>query len=160
MAAKKKETAEAAAPKKLSFFDFLNSINEGTNGKSLLDTCRADNSEGAADPSSADRAYLPFMVNRGLSYFNDTVLFANEMNMHHGLPPKMQYDFYRHAIRPRKRFSKWSKKIDDSADIQLLQQHYKYNATLAREAHSLLSTAQMASIRKMYDKGGSTKKAV
>jgi hypothetical protein len=145
--------------KKYSPFDFINSINGGSTAVNLLQSCTADDSDSSPMDNPA-KQYVPFIINRGLSYFNDTVLFANEMNMHHGLPPKMQYDFYRHAIRPRKRFSKWSKKIDDSADIQLLQQHYKYNATLAREAHSLLSTAQMAIIRKMYDKGGSTKRVV
>lgn len=154
MAAKKKETAEAAAPKKLSFFDFLNSINEGTNGKSLLDTCRADNSEGAADPSSADRAYLPFMVNRGLSYFNDTVLLANEMNRHSSLPVKMQYDFLKNTVRAKKRFSKWSKKMDDGADVQMLMDHYCYSAEKAREALPLLSESALSAIRASRDRGG------
>jgi hypothetical protein len=154
MAAKKKESAEAAAPKKLSFFDFLNSINEGANGKTLLAECKADNSEGVADPSSADRAYLPFMVNRGLSYFNDTVLLANEMNRHAALPVKMQYDFLKNTVRAKKRFSKWSKKMDDGADVQLLMDHYCYSAEKAREVLPLLSESALSSIRASREQGG------
>ena len=29
----------------------------------------------------AEKAYNPFMINRSLSYFNDTVAMANEMNI-------------------------------------------------------------------------------
>ena len=59
-------------------FDFLNSINEK---KSYLFTdIKADNSGEASDLDSVDRKYPPFMVNRGLSYFVDTVMLANEMN--------------------------------------------------------------------------------
>ena len=154
MAAKKKESVEQAAPKKLTFFDFLNSINEGPNGKSLLDSCKADNSEGVADPSSADRAYLPFMVNRGLSYFNDTVLLANEMNRYAALPVKMQYDFLKNTVRAKKRFSKWSKKMDDGADVQMLMDHYCYSAEKAREALSLLCPSALSAIRASREQGG------
>jgi len=156
MAAKKKESAAAAAaaPKKLSFFDFLNSVNEGSNGKSLLAECKADNSEGAIDASSAERAYVPFMVNRGLSYFNDTVLLANEMNRYASLPVKMQYDFLKNTVRAKKRFSKWSKKMDDGADVQLLMDHYCYSAEKAREALQLLSESALSSIRASRTQGG------
>ena len=55
------------------------------------------------------------MVNRGLSYFNDTILLANEMNYRHNIPARMQYDLLRTLGRKRKRFSKWFKaeKIND-----------------------------------------------
>ena len=33
----------------------------------------------------AEKAYNPFMVNRTLSYFSDTILMANEMNLNHHL---------------------------------------------------------------------------
>jgi len=157
MAAKKKESAQPAAPPKLSFFSFLNSINEGSNGESLLAECKADNSEGAADPSSAERAYLPFMVNRGLSYFNDTVLLANEMNRYAALPVKMQYDFLKNTVRAKKRFSKWSKKMDDGADVQMLMQHYCYSAEKARDVLPLLSESALSSIRSSREHGGCSK---
>ena len=33
----------------------------------------------------AEKSYNAFMINRSLSYFQDTVFFANEMNRHHHL---------------------------------------------------------------------------
>ena len=56
------------------------------------------------------KSYPPFIVNKCLSGFLDTVLYANEMNMHSHLDKKIQYDFFINSITPRKRFSPWEKK--------------------------------------------------
>ena len=140
-------------PKTLGPFDFLNSINAGQASPNLMEGCYAESGEGAT-PDSPDRAYVPFMVNRGLSYFNDTVMFANEMNRYASLPTKMQYDFYRHGIRPRKRFSKWSKRADDTSDVQLLMKHYGYNSDRAREVIVFYPEEELSKLRKQYDRGG------
>ena len=57
----------------------------------------------------AEKAYNPFMINRSLSYFNDTVAMANEMNIHHSIDNRLQFDFLINIVRKRKRFSKWMK---------------------------------------------------
>lgn len=160
MSAKKKPTdvKESSTPKQLSFFDFLNSINEGARGVNLLEYCTADSSE-ATIPNSPDKAYVSFMINRGLSYFADTVLYANAMNERAALPAKMQYDFLRYGIRPRKRFSKWTKKIDDSADIQLIMNEYGYSAEKARDAYKLYSEEALIELRMRNDTGGTGKKS-
>ena len=80
-------------------FDFLNEINQGK--KDLM----ADDID-----QQVEKQYNPFIINRGLSYFKDTALFANEMNIKNNLPPRMQYDFYRNIVTPKKRFAKWTKK--------------------------------------------------
>jgi hypothetical protein len=144
--------------KKLSPFDFINSINEGQSGKNLMKDCTADVSTSLPDPHRSDRQYVPFMVNRGLSYFNDTVLFANEMNMYASLSPKMQYDFLKHAIRPRKRFSKWSKRADDSEAVKHIMIEYDYSAEHARQALSLFSQSQLNTLKNKYDVGGTGKR--
>jgi len=95
---------------KLSPFDFLNNINDAKKSPNLLKDCYANNDDDGANPDSLDKQYVAFMINRGLSYFSDTIHYANEMNINHTLPAKMQYDFYRNIIRPRKRFSKWQRK--------------------------------------------------
>jgi hypothetical protein len=51
---------------KYSPFDFLKAINE-TKENLIVD-------------DETEKQYSPYMINRGLSYFNDTVLIANEMN--------------------------------------------------------------------------------
>jgi hypothetical protein len=142
--------------KRLSPFDFLNSINAGPTGKDLLSECYADSSDGAILDSN-DRDYLPFIVNRGLSYFVDAILFANAMNERAHLPAKMQYDFLRHALRPRKRFSKWSKKIDDTNDMKLIMQEYNYSSEKARDALKLFNEDTLVELRNKHNKGGKIK---
>ena len=41
-------------------------------------------------PDVTEKEYVPFVVNKCLSYFPDTIIQANNMNMHHGIDPKMQ----------------------------------------------------------------------
>ena len=154
MASKTKETAVPSGPKKLSPFDFINSINEGSRGVDLMKNSRADYSDCSSDIEAVDKQYVPFMINRGLSYFQDTVLFANEMNVRHAAAPKMQYDFLRNLIRPRKRFSKWSKKADDGADVAMLMAHYNYSAEKARNVLPMFTSPALDNIRKLRDRGG------
>jgi hypothetical protein len=140
--------------KKLSPFDFINSINGGTAAKNLMADCTADVSESLPDQNRADRQYVSFIVNRGLSYFQDTVLFANEMNMHSSLPAKMQYDFLKSTIRPRKRFSKWAKRADDSEIITYIMKEYSYSAEAARGVFNLFSQQQLEQLKHKYNTGG------
>ena len=57
----------------------------------------------------AENDYNSFIVNRSLSYFPDTVLYANEMNINHHIDARLQFDFFINIIKKRKRFSKWFK---------------------------------------------------
>ena len=130
-------------------FDFLNSINEKK--KYLFENCYADTSGEAAELDSVDRKYTPFMVNRGLSNFTDTVLFANEMNQRAYTPKKMQYDFLFHSVRRKKRFSKWYKKEKDSKDIELIKEAYSCNREKAEEFYELID---MNKLKTYMSKGG------
>lgn len=88
----------------------------------------------------------------------DTVLYANAMNERAHLPEKMQYDFYRNAIRPRKRFSKWLKKIEDSEYIQLIMDEYDYSINKARDVFPLFSIARLEELKSKHALGGCGKK--
>ena len=70
---------------KMNPFDYLNAIN--TTKKDIM------------VDDIAEKGYNSFMVNRGLSYFADTVLYANEMNKHHHLDGRLQFDFFINIIR-------------------------------------------------------------
>jgi hypothetical protein len=157
VAAKKAKKTEATGPKAFGPFDFLNSINEGANGPNLLAQCRTDISEGGADPASPDKAYVPFMVNRGLSFYPDTVLLANIMNMHASLPVKMQYDFLRGTISKRKRWSKWLKRVDDGPDIELIKKAYTYSTDKARQVLGLFTPHDLVCLREKFSTGGFVK---
>ncbi len=100
-----------------------------------------------------EKAYNPFMVNRSLSYFNDTVAIANEMNIHHHVDNKLQFEFLINMIRKRKRFSKWIKPDVDS-DVEVVKEYYGYSNEKARQALSLLSSENINELRQRVFKGG------
>ena len=122
-------------------FEFLNSIN--TTKKDVI------------TDDITEKAYNSFMVNRSLSYFNDTVIFANEMNRYHHLDNKLQFDFLINMVRKRKRFSKWIKPQIES-DVEVVKQYYGYSNEKARQVLSLLSPEQINGLKKKVNKGGRT----
>tara|TARA_Y100001938_G_scaffold139240_1_gene205828 strand:+ start:889 stop:1266 length:378 start_codon:yes stop_codon:yes gene_type:complete len=101
----------------------------------------------------AEREYNSFMVNRSLSYFNDTVLYANEMNIHHNIDNRLQFDFLINMVRKRKRFSKWEKVVSES-DVEVVKEYYGYNNEKARSALSLLTRENLNELKKKVYKGG------
>lgn len=101
----------------------------------------------------AVKQYPPYIINRCLSGFMDTVLYANEMNMASHLDNKMQYDFYINTLRKRKRFSPWLKK-DSLKDLELVKQYYGYSNEKAKTALGVLTKEQLNYIKSKLDTGG------
>lgn len=124
----------------MSPFDFLNSINQSK--IPLIDN----------DPD-CERQYNPFLVNRGLSYFSDTIFLANEMNRLSGLGKKLQYDFLFQSVRRRKRFSKWYKPEEDSR-VEILKKLYNYSESKARQALDLISESHWKILEQQTSEGG------
>ena len=100
-----------------------------------------------------EKDYNAFMVNRGLSYFPDTVIYANEMNRFHHLDSSLQYHFLINTIRKRNRFSKWNKSIE-SENISAIKQYYGYSNEKARDVLPLLSNENLKTIRGRIQHGG------
>ena len=121
-------------------FEFTKTINETI--RNLIDE----------DPE-VEKDYIPFLVNRSLGYFMDTIMYANEMNQKNSLDHKLQYDFLLNIIRPRKRFSKWLKKSKDD-NIDLIKKFYGYSYTKAKDVVDILSEDQLKHIRSKLDTGG------
>ena len=122
-------------------FEFLNAINT-TKKDVIVDDI-------------TEKAYNSFMVNRSLSYFNDTVVLANEMNRYHHLDNKLQFDFLINMVRKRKRFSKWIKPQIES-DVEVVKEYYGYSNEKARQVFPLLSPEQINGLKKKVNKGGRT----
>jgi len=120
--------------------DFLNSINHDK--KPLLDS-----------DEKAEKLYPPYVVNRCLSFFSDTIFHANVVNCNWMADKKMQFDFYRLSIRKKKRFSPWIKKEND-ANIELVKAAYGYTEQKAREVLNILRPEDLQQIRKLIDTGG------
>ena len=100
-----------------------------------------------------EKDYNAFMVNRGLSYFPDTVIYANEMNKFHHLDSRLQYQFLINTIRKRNRFSKWNKSIE-SKNINAIKKYYGYSNEKARDVLPLLSNENLKTIRGRIQHGG------
>ena len=124
-------------------FEYVNSINT-TKQDIMIDDL-------------AEKAYIPFTVNRSLSYFNDTTLIANEMNKNPHLDKKLQYAFYINIVRKRKRFSKWNKP-ELVNDVEVVKEYYGYSNEKARQVLPLLSSDQIMNLREKVNKGGRTRK--
>ena len=101
----------------------------------------------------AEKAYSPYMINRQLSYFPDTVLAANEMNRNHHIDNRLQFDFFINIIRKRKRFSKWFKP-ELISDLEVVKKYYGYSNEKARQVLTLLSTEQINELKNKVAKGG------
>jgi hypothetical protein len=140
--------------KKINVFSFINSINNGKGGKHLLIDSKADDTLETSNPDAIEKQYVPFIINRSFSNFKDTVLFANEMNFHPTLPARMQYDFYRNIVTVKRRFSKWGKKKDKSADVAIIQKEYNYSREKAETVYPIFSDDAIKALRKKHDLGG------
>lgn len=123
-------------------FDYLNSINY-TKEDLMID-------------EESEEGYNPFMINRGLSYFSDTVLIANEMNMNAHLDNRLQYDFLMDLVRKRKRFSKWMKP-NTSKHLESIMLYYNVSEHKASQYLELLSDKQLKFITEKTYKGGRSK---
>lgn len=101
-----------------------------------------------------ERDYIPFIVNRGLSYYKDCIMQANEMNMRSGLDRKLQNDFYLNIVRSYKRpFAKWVKH-EKSEDIECIKSFFGFSERKALEALKVLSKDQINQIKTKTEKGG------
>ena len=121
--------------------DYLNSINYTK--KSVMES----------DDPEWEKKYPPYIVNKCMSHHLDTVLYANEMNMHHMIDKKLQYDFFINIVRSRKRFSPWDKK-QKMNDLEIVKQYYGYSNEKVRQALNILTPDQLNFIRNKLNKGG------
>jgi len=123
-------------------FDFVNSIN--FTKKNLMRD--SDNDE------LSEKSYAPYLTNKSLSYFTDTLLYANEMNRMHFLDNKLQYEFFLNSIRKKKRFAKWAK-ADKNDDLVMISEYYQISLSKAKEAIRILSHEQLSTIRNKMEQG-------
>lgn len=116
-------------------FDYVNSIS--INKKNLMRDTEND--------ELAQKEYAPYLTNKALSYYTDTILYANEMNRYSGLDNIMQYEYLLHSVRPKKRFTKWSKKVEVK-EVQAIAAYFQVNIKRAEEYYKVLDPAVVKEI--------------
>ena len=138
-------------PTKLSPFDFVNAINYSKEDMFAVD-------DAGERTSHSDSTYPKFLINRAMSYFADTIMFANVANTTlSNVPNNSHFDFYRLGVAKKKRFAKWAKPISDET-IDVLCQYYQINIPKAIEVAQILTESQIETIRQKMNHGGRTTK--
>jgi hypothetical protein len=129
----------------MNVFEFVSSINH----------TKVDLMSGSENDKAAEEFYNPFVVNRSLSYFVDTLFYANEINKY-DIDKKLQYHYLLNSVRPSKRFAKWVKpEVEHLEDIK---QYYGYSTEKARQVLSVLTTEQICFIKQKLQRGGNDDK--
>jgi hypothetical protein len=123
----------------MSPFDYLKSINETKENVMLT--------------PQDERKYLAFIVNRGLSFFMDTIFQVNEMNRNHHLDSRLQFDYFLNTIRKKKRYSKWLKP-ETLQDLEVIKEYYGFSNEKAKNTLKILSSDQLSYIKDKLKQGG------
>ena len=101
-----------------------------------------------------ERDYVPFIVNRSISFHLDMVMAANQMNMLPSTDNLLQFHYLLNTVRAYKRpFQKWQKR-ETIENLEAVKEYYSYSNEKAKEALSILSDAQIQEIKKNLNKGG------
>lgn len=124
-------------------FDYIKAISESKHNLMV----------GTDNDELAEKDYEPFIINRGLSFFPDTILYVNEMNSRSSLDKLPQFLFLLNSIRPRKRYSKWLKK-DKLDNAQIVSEYYGYSLAKSKEALKVLTDDQIEIMKIILEKGG------
>jgi hypothetical protein len=121
--------------------DYLKSINETK--ENLMES----------DDPMWEKKYSPYIINKCLAPFNDTIMLVNEMNMRHHLDTKLQYDFLLNTIRSKKRYAPWVK-ADKLKDLEYVKEYFGYSNEKAKAALKILDNEQITTIKNSLNKGG------
>ena len=121
--------------------DYLNAINHTK--ERLMDT----------EDEEWEKKYPPFIVNKCLSGFQDTIMLVNEINQFHHLDKKLQFDFLINSLRPRKRYTPWLK-ATKLENLEYVKEFYGYNNEKAKVALDILDDEQISAIKQKMRKGG------
>ena len=123
----------------MSPFDYLKAINETKEDIMLT--------------SQDEKKYAPFIVNRGLSFFMDTIFQANEVNVHFHLDYRLQFDYLLNSVRKKRRYSKWLKP-EKLSDMDIVKEYYGFGNQKAKDALSILTKEQLDYIKDKLNQGG------
>ena len=123
----------------MSPFEYIKAINETKEDVMLT--------------SQDEKKYSPFIVNRGLSFFMDTIFQVNEMNRNHHLDSRLQFDYLLNRIRQKKRYSKWLKP-EKLHDLDVVKEYYGFGNEKAKDALKTLSEDQLGYIKDKLNQGG------
>ena len=121
--------------------DYLKAINYTK--EPLLDT----------EDEQWEKKYPPYIINKCVAPFPDSLMLVNEVNQLHFLDKKLQFDFLINSLRARKRFTPWlkAKKLEN---LECVKEYYAYSNEKAKAALDILNDEQISTIKTKINKGG------
>ena len=131
---------EEAKPKAITPFDYIKSITE-TKIDLMVD-------------EAAEKAYVPFVINNGLSTDKECLIMVQELNVRSNIPKHAQYEFLLNMISKKKRYLKYPKSIAKSENLGIIQEYYQCNVQKAQEILSILNDDQISIIKTKMNRGG------
>ena len=131
----------------------MNLFMKMTELKDWLNSINFNKDDLTSEDPECIKEYPSYIVNRCLSGHLDTILYANEINLHPNLDKDMQYQFFLNSLRKRKRFSPWLRK-DKVDNLNIIKKYYGYSNEKALQALRLLTQQQLDYIKKRLDTGG------
>lgn len=103
--------------------------------------------ENKKDIAPSNKDYVPFLINKALSYHSDCLFNANEMNCLPALDKRYQYLFFLNSVRAARRpFAKWVKTVKKQ-DLQAVKMYFGYGDREALLALNVLTEDQLVDIR-------------
>ena len=121
--------------------NYLNAVNHTK--ERLLDT----------EDEAWEKKYPPFIVNKCVAPFPDTIMLVNEINQLPHLDKKLQFDFVINSLRPRKRYTPWLKAMK-LENLEYVKEYQGYNNEKAKSALDILTDEQISAIKRKLYKGG------
>ena len=121
--------------------EYLNAINHTK--ERLLDS----------EDEEWEKKYPPFIVNKCVYPFQDTIMLVNEINQLPHLDKKLQFDFLLNSVRSRRRFTPWLK-ASRIEDLEYVKQYYGYSNAKAKQALDILTDEQISTLKHKLRKGG------
>lgn len=118
--------------------DFFNSINK-TKKNIITD-------------EKSERFYVPYVINKSMSYHKDAIFHSNMMNKNHCIDRKMQYDYYLYSLPKASRYAKWQK--PEEVSLEAIMALYGLSRAKAIQASQLLSEIQKQAIAEAMNPGG------
>jgi hypothetical protein len=101
-----------------------------------------------------EKDYVPFVVNKALSFHYDCILIANEMNRVPNTDALLQYHFLINKVRGYRRpFQKWHKR-ETIENLDAVKEYFNYSNEKAKDALMVLSDEQIVEIKRNLNKGG------
>lgn len=130
--------------RKVKLFDWLHSINVSKTDLMIGDV-------------AVMKQYDPFIINRGLAQSIDTLMTADKMNSMPDVPKDIHYKYCLAAVKSKKRYAKWPKKLQVNPNIHIVAEHYNVNHEVAEMYIGLMTDTQIEEVVERASGGGRRK---